>query len=92
MSPTSYQAAPPRECIIAEAWWFVKRSGIGERILGRLRLIYLFAVERQKRKAARPKGTAADKRKGKTLRFVRIILRRNFSTGERSLPLVLRHG
>src|SRR5579862_4254639 len=26
MSPTSYQTAPPRECIIADAEWFVKRS------------------------------------------------------------------
>jgi hypothetical protein len=26
MSPTSYQTAPPREGIIAEAAWFVKRG------------------------------------------------------------------
>ena len=26
MSPTSYQTAPPRECMIAEAEWFVKRG------------------------------------------------------------------
>jgi hypothetical protein len=27
MSPTSYQTAPPRKGIIAEAEWFVKRMG-----------------------------------------------------------------
>src|ERR1700688_4327685 len=26
MSPTSYQTAPPRDCMIAEAEWFVKRG------------------------------------------------------------------